>query len=338
MIKTPVIIVGCARSGSTLLYHILSEVKSLWSIGVESRPIIEHYHHPSSRDWVSGELSAGDLTAESREYILGMFESQAAPGTYWQSVHKLRARLNHNPVYLSIKRRGQTSSVGSGASSKVPGGGLELIRTYARFRNRLRKTLFRSPKQIRLLDKSIEHCLRLSFIAALFPDAKVIFLVRDGRSNIYSMMEVWRQPHRFGGYNTPIPVTSPGQSRGRWIFPLIPGWRDLVDSPLEEICARQWLVCNETVLDYCATPGSLPVLTVRYEDLIGDSDVTLDRIAAFLDLAPEEIPARGSPLPNVNVISQPGAEKWRREEETIVRVMPILQPMMERLGYEHEAT
>lgn len=336
MIKSPVIIVGCARSGSTLLYHILSEVDSLWSIGVESRPIIEHYHHPSSRDWVSGELSAEDLTAESREYILDTFESQAAPGSYWQGVHRLRARLNRSPVYMSIKRRGQSSSVGSGASSKVPGGGLEFLRKYARFRNWIGKRLSRSQKPIRLLDKSIEHCLRLPFIAALFPDAKVIFLVRDGRSNIYSMMEVWRQPHRFGGYNTPIPVTSPGQSRGRWIFPLIPGWRDLVDRPLEEICAQQWLVCNETVLEYCATPGSLPVLMVRYEDLIGNSDVTLDRIADFLDLAPEDIPARGSPLPNVNVISQPGTEKWRREEETIAGVMPILRPMMERLGYEEE--
>lgn len=338
MIKSPVIIVSCARSGSTLLYHILSEVDSLWSIGIESKPIIERFHHPSSKDWVSGELSAGDLTTESRDYILDMFESEAAPGVYWRRVHGLRERLNRKAFYKSIKRRGQSTAIGSGPSSQLPNRGLNLIRAYARTRNWLTRTLPSSREPIRLLDKSPEHCLRLPFMAALFPDARVLFITRDGRSNTYSLLEGWRQPHRFPGYNTPVPVTSPGQSRGRWAFPLIPGWRDLVDRPLEEICAQQWLVCNEAVLDYCATPGSLPVLMVRYEDLVGNSDVTLERIAEFLDLAPEDIPARGSPLPNVNVISQPGTEKWRREEETIARVTPLLQPMMKRLGYEQEAT
>ncbi len=159
---------------------------------------------------------------------------------------------------------------------------------------------------IRLLEKTPENCLRLPFLQALFPDARVLFLTRDGRANVHSLLEGWRHPVLFPGYRTPIPVTSPGQTRGRWAFTLIPGWRQWVDRPLVEICAHQWAVCNAAVLDYAATPGALPLLTVRYEDLVAAPDATLAEVARFLDLRPADIPAYGRGLPEVNVVSAPG--------------------------------
>jgi hypothetical protein len=211
----------------------------------------------------------------------------------------------------------------------MPRRGLAAVRWWVRARNRL------APPRgaIRLLDKSPEHCLRLPFLAALFPDARIIFLTRDARPNIHSLMEGWRQSVLFPGYNTPVAVTAPGQTRGRWAFTLIPGWRELVAAPLEEICARQWVACNEAVLDYAAAPGALPVLTVRYEALIAKPDATLEHIATFLDLALEDIPAYRKALPEVNVVSSPGAEKWRREAGAIARVERLYTPTMARLGY-----
>lgn len=329
MIKSPVLIIGCARSGTTLIYNILSGSPSLWSIGIESKSIIERFHHPSVKGWESGELSAADLTNSSRDYIYSAFTDQAAPGNYWRRVNTLRRRLNDNALYLAIKRRGRSQAPGSSVSGALPVGGLGAFRAIARLRNR-----FNPPRwPIRLLEKTPENCLRLPFMAGLFPDAKIIYLIRDGRANVHSLLEGWRQPRLFPGYDTPIPVTSPGQTRGRWAFTLIPGWRELVNRPLIEICAHQWAVSNGAVLDYAATPGALPVLTMRYENLIADADAALTQIAAFLDLDPMEIPAYGRPLPEINVVSRPGAEKWRREEEAINRISPIIKPMMERLGY-----
>jgi hypothetical protein len=183
------------------------------------------------------------------------------------------------------------------------------------------------------LDKSPENCLRMPFLAALFPDARVLFLTRDGRANVHSLLEGWRQPHLFPGYRPPTPVVSPGQSRGRWAFTLISGWRELVAAPLEEICARQWVACNEAVLEYAATPGALPLLALRYEDLVADSDAVLSQIAAFIGLSPDDIPAYGRPLPEVNIVSRPEADKWRREADLIQRVEPLIAPTMARLGY-----
>ena len=330
MIRSPILIIGCARSGTTLLYHLLSEVGDLWSLGTESKAIIERYHSPAHKDWESGALTAADLTPLSRDHMLRQFSAQSASGDYWRLVHQLSAQANRNTLYQAIKRRGRGEGAGSAAGNALPGGGLAVFRGLARLRNVL------APPQgaIRLLEKTPENCLRLPFLQALFPDARILFLTRDGRANVYSLLEGWRQPHTFPGYRTPLPVTAPGQLRGRWAFTLIPGWRTLLDRPLEEICARQWADCNAAVLDYAASADALPFLTVSYEELVGRPDASLSRIAAFLGLQPEEIPAFGRPWPQVNTVSRPVADKWRREADLIARVEEILAPVMARLGYE----
>jgi hypothetical protein len=333
MIQSPVLIIGCPRSGTTLLYNILSEVPSLWSIGFESKAIIEHYHPPSAKGWESGVLDASDLTPESRRYILAEFERQAAPGTFWQRINRLRAKLRGNPLWRQVKRRGRTEAPGSGVSSTLPQQGLDAIRSLVRLRNTL---LPRRPgTPIRLLEKTPENCLRLPFLLALWPDARVLYLTRDGRSNINSLIEGWRQPHLFPGYPVPERLAIPGYTRGRWAFTLIPGWRELVASPLEEICAWQWIRCNEAVLTHRET-SQVPYLTVRYEDLIADPGAMLPQIAAFLELDFETTLARfAESLPRINVVSAPEREKWRRENpEAIERILPIIAPLMQTLGYD----
>ena len=331
MITSPVLIIGCARSGTTLLYNVLSEVDELWSLGYESREIIERRHGPAARGWESGALSADDLADDSRAELRAAFDVAAAPGGYWRRVNALRRGLNGTRFYNALKRRGRGGAGAAGdVAAGVPGAGLGVARAVARLRRRLAPP----GHSIRLLEKTPENCLRLPFLQALFPDARVLFLVRDGRANVHSLLEGWRQPRLFPGYQTPVPVTSPGQTRGRWAFTLIPGWRELVDRPLVEICARQWAVCNAAVLDYAATPGALPALTVRYEELIAAPDATLAGVARFLGFAPGDIPAYGRGLPEVNVVSAPGAEKWRAEAEALATVAPILAPVMGRLRYE----
>ena len=327
MITAPVLLIGCARSGTTLLYTVLSEVSGLWSLGYESRAIIERDHGPASRGWESGALAADDLTPAAALELRRAFASAAVPGAYWHHINRLRRGLNETRLYGALKRRGRG---GSAAAAAAPAAGLDAARALGRLAHRLAPP--RAP--IRLLEKTPENCLRLPFLQALFPDARILFLTRDGRANVHSLLEGWRHPVLFPGYRTPLPVTSPGQTRGRWAFTLIPGWRELVDRPLVEICARQWADCNAAVLDYAATPGALPMLTVRYEALVADPDATLAAIARFLDLRPADIPAYGRRLPEVNVISAPGAEKWRSEAAALSSVAPLLAPVMARLGYE----
>lgn len=335
MIHSPVLIMGCPRSGTTLLFNILSEVPSLWSIGYESKEIIEHYHHPRVKDWLSGELDATDLTSASRDYILEAFEQRSAPGSFWQQVNRFRGWLRDNPVWRTIKQRGQTEQVGSAISSDLPQQGLNAIRSIVRLRNTV------LPKDrgtaIRLLEKTPENCLRLPFLLALFPDAHVIYLTRDGRSNISSLIEGWKQPHLFPGYPVPNRLDIPGYSRGRWAFTLIPGWQDLTSSPLEQICAWQWVRCNEAVFAHRKQMrGRVPYLTIRYEDLISNPSQVLHRVADFLQTDFEKSFGHfAQHLPQVNIVSRPDLEKWqRRNPEAIERILPLIDPMMQRLGYD----
>lgn len=335
MIQAPVLIIGCPRSGTTLLFNILSEVPDLWSIGFESKEIIERYHHPRSKNWDSGALDAADLTAASRSYILGAFERQAAPGTFWQKANQVRDWLRGNPLWNKLKLRGRTAAAGSAVSSALPQQGLNVLRGFVRARNSLLPRGRSVP--IRLLEKTPENCLRLPFLLALFPDARIIYLTRDGRSNTNSLIEGWRQPHLFPGYQVPEPLRIPGYTRGRWAFTLIRGWRALASSPLEEICAWQWIRCNETVLSHReATQGQVPYLTIRYEDLVADPAAVLPRIASFVQIGFERHLGRfAQGLPQINVVSTPGREKWRQENPAAIhRILPLIEPMQLRLGYD----
>jgi hypothetical protein len=335
MIKSPVIIIGCARSGTTLLYSILSEVSSLWSIGYESKAIIEAYHHPETKGWSSGALSASDLTPVSQAYMLKAFEESAAPGSFWRRVNGLRKGLRSFKGWQAVKRHGRSTHSGSAVSSAIPQQGLNTIRSLVQLYRR-----FSPPKvrqTIQLLEKTPENCLRLPFLLALFPDARIIYLTRDGRSNVNSLMEGWRQPHIFPGYQVPGEIKIPGDTRGRWAFTLIPGWEELTASPLEEVCAWQWVRCNEAVLAHREkTAGQVPYLTIRYEDLIQKPEPVLGQIAEFIRVDfDQELRRYAKELPKINVVSNPEQEKWRRQNgEAVERVRPIMRPMMAKLGYE----
>jgi hypothetical protein len=333
MIRDPVLIIGCPRSGTTLLYNVLSEVPALWSMGHESKDIIERHHHPRARDWESGVLDAADLTSRSRAFLLDAFQRSAAPGTFWQGVNGVRRRLRANRLWQGIKRRGRSTAPGAGVSSALPARGMSALGTLVRVRNRL----LPRPEAIRFLEKTPENCLRLPFLLALWPDARVIYLTRDARSNVNSLLEGWRQPYLFPGYQVPQPLHIPGYSRERWAFTLIPGWRELASSPLEEVCAWQWIRCNEAVLAHRdGTRGRVPYLQVRYEDLVAEPGPALRRIAGFLEVDYEAgLAAHAQRLPRINVVSAPERDKWRRENpEAIARVLPLVEPMMRRLGYD----
>ncbi|MBN2147361.1 MAG: sulfotransferase [Anaerolineales bacterium] len=338
MIQSPVLIIGCPRSGTTLLFNVLSEARELWSIGYESKEIIEHYHHPSAKNWESGALEASDLTGESRGYMLREFERQAAPGSFWRRVNRMRGWLRGRNLYRQIKRRGKTEETGSSVSAAIPQRGLNAVRGMVVGYN----TIFRRGSQkVRLLEKTPENCLRLPFLLGLFPDARVIYLTRDGRPNIHSLMEGWRQKRIFAGYQVPEKadgsrqITIPGDERGRWAFTLIPGWQELTGSPLEEVCAWQWVRCNEAVLAHRRLASEVPYLTIRYEEMVGTPQRIFREVADFVGIDYEEnFGNYANGLPRINVVSEPDADKWRRVNgEAIGRVEGIIRPMMERLGY-----
>lgn len=188
----------------------------------------------------------------------------------------------------------------------------------------------------RLIDKTPRNALRVSFVNALFPNARFVFLQRDGRDNVNSLINAWRTP-RYRTYQVPGGVSIPGVDPQWWKFTLYPGWRDDRTGPLEIVCARQWALSNDAALDDLRALASERWMTIRYEELAADPVAITKDVMAWLqlDLEPAvQAKAEDARTTPVNVVTAPEAGKWRRENPAeIENVTPFLAPTLQRLGY-----
>jgi len=188
----------------------------------------------------------------------------------------------------------------------------------------------------RLIDKTPRNALRVPFIDTLFPDARYVFLIRDGRDNINSLINAWRTP-RYRTYRLPEPHRIPGADPEWWKFTLYPGWRQDVDGPLEVVCARQWQTSYDAAGPELDAVGDR-TLQVRYETFVEDPVGSTRAICAFLGVSFDEAVAQKATdaiSKPVNVVTPPERGKWKRENPVeIERVVPLIAPTMERLGYE----
>lgn len=188
----------------------------------------------------------------------------------------------------------------------------------------------------RLIDKTPRNVLRVPWVDAIFADATYVFLQRDGRDNVNSLINAWRTA-RYRTYELPEPHRIPGVDGRWWKFVLYPGWRDDVDAPVEVVCARQWVASNEHALDALQTMNKNRWTVVRYEDLVTRPVDEVGRVVEFLGLrfeaAVHDRAAATASTP-INVVTPPELGKWRRENPAeIDRILPLIEPTMKRLGY-----
>jgi hypothetical protein len=192
----------------------------------------------------------------------------------------------------------------------------------------------------RFIDKTTENCLRIGYLRELFPDATFVFLRRRAADNVNSLIEAWKARPRFVKYRLPERLEGIGEISGeRWSFALIEGWRELRSAPLEEICARQYIACNEAVLDARHDVESSRWVDVAYEDLVASPVETAERLCVSLDLAfdpaIEEHAAAFHRRPSSTSLSAPRPDKWKQQNrEAIERILPLTAPIERRLGYE----
>ncbi len=65
----PVLVLGCPRSGTSLLFEALRRSPELRSVQSEGHILWDEYHHPRDRGWDSDALSASDVTERERQYV-----------------------------------------------------------------------------------------------------------------------------------------------------------------------------------------------------------------------------------------------------------------------------
>ncbi len=170
---------------------------------------------------------------------------------------------------------------------------------------------------VRLLEKTPKNALRLPFLDALFPDALYVYLYRDPRENVSSLIEGW-ESGRF--------VTYPGLPDWHglpWSFLLVPGWRDLAGRPLAAIAAEQWRRTQEILQDDLAAIHAERVHALDYREFVADPARHVREICAFAGIrmdrpVPAALPA------SRHTLSPPHPEKWRRHEDAMAPFLPAL--------------
>jgi len=176
---------------------------------------------------------------------------------------------------------------------------------------------------VRMIEKTPKNSLRIPFLAAAYPDAKFVYLWRDPRETISSMLDAWRSG-RF--------VTYPeleGWTGDRWSLLLTPGWRELIGKSLPEVVANQWATTTTTLLDDLEAIGSDRWCVTSYSALLADPDTEMQRLCSNLDLEWDRKTGGELPL-SATTLDAPQASKWERNAEEMKKVWGIVDPVAVR--------
>jgi hypothetical protein len=195
----------------------------------------------------------------------------------------------------------------------------------------------------RVVDKTCINVMRVPYLHRLFPEARFVYIHRDGRDNVSSLIDGWLHDGHFALTRSlgafPCPVAIEGGTIREWSFFLPPGWRDYNEAALEDVCAHQWTVANRLALDAGAHLPPAQWIRLRYEDIFDRPVEMFREVFERLDLPFDDtIRRRCAELnarPTSIVKGAPQRQKWKGEHaHRIERILPAIAPLMSELAYD----
>jgi len=201
-----------------------------------------------------------------------------------------------------------------------------------------------------VLEKTCANSLRVGFVDEILPEARFIFIVRNGIDAALSAAKRWHAPldipytlrklryvpigdvphYSLQFVKNRFAKLTSRQSRLASWGPRFPGMAEAIASrPIEEVCALQWKHCVEHAERDLAGLAPARVFRLRYEDFVGEPDEHLARIGVFLGLT-------GRDLPNTSAIRTDLVGRGRRESDaaTEKRLRKILADTLQRYAYD----
>lgn len=179
-----------------------------------------------------------------------------------------------------------------------------------------------------LVEKNPRSVLRIPLIRSIFPEARLIHIVRDGRDVACSMI--------------------PGCGCDHWSHLRPPGWRQIMQQHAGAIrCAHAWLRVMQIAMGDLA---DAPHLQIRYEDLVADPQAAAQAVFDYLGMPVDaEVHAFCDQISNQTADSyharhqsdwfRPDHDvrvgRWRQNltNEDAQTINDLVAPMLQRLGY-----
>jgi hypothetical protein len=208
-----------------------------------------------------------------------------------------------------------------------------------------------------VVEKTCANSLRVEFVHRVLPEARFVFLVRDGRDVAASAEKRWTAEVDLAyslakaRFVPPMDLPYYGyRFLANRVHRLLSGERRLAvwgprfagmeaaarEHTLTELCALQWRHSVERAEEGLETIDPSRVFSLRYEDFTADA---AGSVLALLEHLGFEAPMEQGWEKLVRAAAAPvrpsSVGNWRRQldAETQGRLAPILGPTLERLGY-----
>ncbi|MEZ6098370.1 MAG: sulfotransferase [Pirellulaceae bacterium] len=206
-----------------------------------------------------------------------------------------------------------------------------------------------------VVEKTCANSLRVPFVDAVLPDAKYIFLVRDGRDVVASAIQRWtaslepgyilrkawyvpwsdvpRYAVRYFGHRV-YRVFSAENRLASW-GPRFRGMTEWQRSrSLPELCAEQWRRSVRLASDALHGIAQDRVVRLQYEEFVADPQTALQHVVTFL-----EVPCTHQQLGELTSGIRPSSVgNWCRQlEPNVVRnVTAIMARELQEFGYSEK--
>ncbi|MEL7244419.1 MAG: sulfotransferase [Cyanobacteria bacterium J06573_2] len=214
----------------------------------------------------------------------------------------------------------------------------------------------KNQRKERLLEKTPSNCLRLSFVRAVYPEAKILHIIRDGRSVFNSANEIlntgyyrqevlsrrllemfletptWEIPAHFSRITETLKSKLTGRPLTFW-GPRPQGWREWVKQDSSNvILAKQWAATINQAIRDAALMDSNNYYRFYYEELMTKPREIMSDIVEFAELSDAE-----DLINHVQSTVDPTRQnKWRKllKEDTLEEIRPYMESILYQLGYE----
>lgn len=157
--------------------------------------------------------------------------------------------------------------------------------------------------------------LRMQYLTAIFPEARFLHIIRDGRSVCRSVLTM-REKH--GGRNT-------------WWDAKPEHWKDYQALPPVESVSRQWHDVIQTIHQAGASLGPDRFLEFRYEDFVESPSDLLTEVGRFCRIHTPD-PAQQELMYSLENRNRPWSDTFTTDEITVMN--EIMGPYLTQYGYE----